>query len=192
MSKRLDQIIVIDIEATCWEDVPPSGQENEIIEVGICLLDVQSGERSNKKSYLIIPEFSTVSSFCTDLTGLTQKKVNKGIRFNEVCKALQHEFLSKRRVWASYGNFDYRLFCEQCTKRKIAYPFSTSHINIKTLFALRMQLHREVGMAKALKNLDITFEGTPHSGADDAWNAALILSKLLFAKNKPKDTINEI
>lgn len=31
MSKHLDQILVIDIEATCWERNPPQGQSGEII-----------------------------------------------------------------------------------------------------------------------------------------------------------------
>jgi len=34
----LDQVLVIDIEATCWEGPPPEGLESEIIEIGICPL----------------------------------------------------------------------------------------------------------------------------------------------------------
>ena len=37
MSGKLDKILVVDIEATCWEGKPPAGEQNEIIEVGICL-----------------------------------------------------------------------------------------------------------------------------------------------------------
>ena len=34
VAKRLDQIVVIDVEATCWEGDPPAGQASEIIEEG--------------------------------------------------------------------------------------------------------------------------------------------------------------
>ena len=44
MPKILDKIIVIDLEATCWEGDPPPGQESEIIEIGLCILDVATGE----------------------------------------------------------------------------------------------------------------------------------------------------
>ena len=37
MARKLDKIVVVDIEATCWEGKPPEKQESDIIEVGICL-----------------------------------------------------------------------------------------------------------------------------------------------------------
>ena len=40
MARKLDQILVIDVEATCWEGNPPPGQTSEIIEIGLCVLDV--------------------------------------------------------------------------------------------------------------------------------------------------------
>ena len=72
MAKKLDQILVIDIESTCWEETPPSGQENEIIEIGICPIDIATGERLEKESILVKPERSQVSEFCTNPTTLTQ------------------------------------------------------------------------------------------------------------------------
>lgn len=43
MPNILDKIIVIDVEATCWDGVLLAGTESDIIEVGVCLLDVQTG-----------------------------------------------------------------------------------------------------------------------------------------------------
>ena len=40
MARKLDRILVVDIEATCWEGNPPPGQTSEIIEIGLCVLDV--------------------------------------------------------------------------------------------------------------------------------------------------------
>ncbi len=180
MSKKLDQIIVIDVEATCWESEPPEGQENEIIEIGICLLDVETGNRSGKQSVLVKPEKSTVSEFCTNLTSLTQEDVKKGISFEEACAILKKEYRTKQRVWASYGDYDRRQFERQCLTRDISYPFGPTHINVKNLFAIVSRLSHEVGMSEALKILDLPLEGVHHRGEDDAWNIARILWEILL------------
>ncbi|MGK7876121.1 MAG: exonuclease domain-containing protein [Xenococcaceae cyanobacterium] len=183
MPQQLDQIIVIDIEATCWQGKPPPGQENEIIEIGICPIDIASGKPLEKDSILVQPERSTVSKFCTQLTTLTQEQVDRGIPFAEACEIVQNQYLSRQRVWASYGQYDKNQFEKQCQSRFVQYPFGTRHINVKTLFAIMNSLPREVGMAQALSLLNLSLEGTHHRGVDDAWNIARILSKLLWQYN---------
>ncbi|NES82127.1 MAG: exonuclease domain-containing protein [Moorea sp. SIO2B7] len=180
-SKLLDQINVVDIEATCWEAKPPSGQESEIIEIGICTLDIASGKRLEKDSILVKPYCSTVSEFCTRLTTLTQEQVDQGIPFVKACAILKDKYLSHQRVWASYGEYDRNKFQKECKFRSVKYPFGVRHINVKTLFAIMNCLPREVGMAKALELLNFNLEGTHHRGGDDAWNIAKILSKLLWS-----------
>lgn len=64
MAKKLDKIIVVDVESTCWQDTPPDGQESEIIEIGVCI-DVALGKRLEKESILVKPEKSRVTQFCT-------------------------------------------------------------------------------------------------------------------------------
>lgn len=179
MARLLDQIIVIDIECTCWQGDPPPDEEGEIIEVGICTLDVASGRRWAKRSVLVRPTQSRVSAFCTQLTTLTQAQVDTGVSFSRVCSLLQDEYRSSERVWASYGEYDRGQFVRQCYAAGIVYPFGASHLNIKTLFALKHKLSREVGMVQALEMLKLPLEGTHHRGGDDAWNAAAILGRVL-------------
>jgi inhibitor of KinA sporulation pathway (predicted exonuclease) len=71
MAKLLDRILVVDLESTCWDGPPPAGQVSEIIEVGICTVDVPSLQRAERRSILIKPVKSEVSEFCTRLTTLT-------------------------------------------------------------------------------------------------------------------------
>lgn len=182
MAKKLDQIIVVDIEATCWENSPPPGQENEIIEIGICPLDISSGKRLKKDSILVKPEHSTVSEFCTRLTTLTQEQVNQGISFTAACTILKDKYLSHQRVWASYGDYDKQQFEKQCRSRQINYPFGIRHINVKTLISIIYGLPHEVGMANALELMDLPLEGIHHRGDDDAWNIAGILSELILKR----------
>jgi len=179
MARKLDQILVVDVESTCWEGDPPDGQESEIIEIGLCTLDVATLQRLGKRSILVRPERSTVSAYCTALTGLTQADVQKGISLREACRILRQEYHARERLWASYGDYDRRQFERNCRARDTAYPFGPSHLNVKTLFAVMCALPREVGMARALEILGLPLEGTHHRAGDDAWNIARLLSELL-------------
>ncbi|MEK7487231.1 MAG: 3'-5' exonuclease [Planctomycetota bacterium] len=176
--KRLDRILVIDVEATCWEDNPPEKEESEIIEIGICVVQVASRKVEGRESILIKPEYSRVSRFCTQLTTLTQSQVEQGISFSEACLLLQKKYCSEERVWASYGDYDRRQFDRQCTRLKIPYPFGPGHLNIKTLFALVYKLPHEVGMAAALEKSSLPLLGIHHRGVDDAVNIATLLLKI--------------
>ena len=180
MPNLLDKVIIIDVEATCWEGTTPVDMESDIIEIGICLLDVQSGEITNNKGILVKPERSAISPFCTELTTITPEMVAKdGISFKEACSVLRKEYLSQKRVWASFGAYDLKQFQRQCTAMGAGFPFGPSHINVKTLFALKNKLGHEEGMAGALKILDIPLKGTHHRGVDDAFNIAKILNWIL-------------
>jgi len=180
MAKLLDKIVVVDVEATCWEGANPPGMENDIIEIGICLLNVQTGEITDNRGIIVLPERSEVSPFCTKLTTITPEMVaREGIPFKEACNILKQQYLSQSRVWASYGAYDQKQFQRQCSAMGIGYPFGPSHINVKTLFALRHKLSHETGMAGALERLQLPLEGTHHRGVDDALNIAKILRELL-------------
>ena len=76
MAKLLDTILVVDVESTCWDGPPPAGQISEIIEIGVCTLDVPSLRRVEKRSLLVKPVRSAVSEFCTRLTTLTAEQLN--------------------------------------------------------------------------------------------------------------------
>lgn len=192
MGKRLDKILVIDVESTCWLQSPPPGEESEIIEIGICLLDVSAGRRDLKRSILIRPERSAVSPFCTELTTLTQAQVNQGVSFARACTILQEEYASGQRVWASYGDYDRRQFYRQCRAQKVSYPFGPSHINVKNLFALSRALPQEVNLVQALKIQGWELEGTYHRGDDDAWNIARILAAVLCRARSPDDRCHDL
>ncbi len=180
MAKKLDKIVVVDIEATCWENTVPAGMVHDIIEVGVCLLDIHTGEITDNRGILVTPERSVVSPFCTELTTITQEMLdNEGISFKEACSILKKEYLTQSRAWASFGAYDQRQFTKQCTATGVRYPFGPSHINVKTLYALKQRLGHELGMAGALTQLDIPLEGTHHRGVDDAKNIAKILRWVL-------------
>ena len=180
--KKLDKIVVIDLEATCQASHNDwlSGERSDIIEIGACFLDAQTKRVSQRTSYLVKPISSTISKFCTELTGWTQKDVNRGIAFGDACNKLAKEFGTKNRVWASWGDYDRKHFERDCEYYKAKYPFGPRHINVKTLFSLINNLKKELGMTAALEYYDLELKGTHHKGDWDAYNTARILGKMLL------------
>gem|GEM_PF-275471 len=176
---HLGQMVVIDVESTCWDAAPPEGEENEIIEIGVCVVDVASGDRLARDSILVRPERSRVSPFCTALTSLTPEQVAAGVPFAEACAMLRERYSTHQRVWASYGDYDRRQFEIQCVRRAVEYPFGPGHINVKNLLATVCGLPWEVGMREAMESLALPLEGAQHRGVDDAWNTGLLVSALI-------------
>jgi inhibitor of KinA sporulation pathway (predicted exonuclease) len=180
MALKLDKILVIDIEATCWEGDPPAGQTSEIIEIGLCVLDVASGRRSAPRAIMVKPQRSTLSDYCIQLTTITPDMLADGYTFAEACELLRAEYRSHQRTWASYGDYDRLQFAAQCEAWGVPYPFGRSHINVKNLLALQLGLNREVGLQQGSRLIGLTFEGTLHRGVDDAWNIAAVLERVLL------------
>lgn len=174
--KTTEKIIIIDLEATCWQGQIPEGEVNEIIEIGLSVLDTNSGTLSQNQGILIRPKYSSVSPFCTQLTTITQELLdNEGISFEGAITKLIEEYQPDQYTWASYGAYDLNMLQKQCRKFGIPYPMGKDHINVKTLFAETKGLSKPVGMNGALQILEIPLEGTHHRGIDDAKNIAKIL-----------------
>ena len=65
MSKiKYNEIIVVDLEATCW-DTPEEQAKftSEIIEVGICVLNIFTGEITKTAGLIVKPRQSKISPF---------------------------------------------------------------------------------------------------------------------------------
>jgi inhibitor of KinA sporulation pathway (predicted exonuclease) len=174
--KTTDKIIIIDLEATCWQGAVPAGQENEIIEIGLSVLDVHTGQISKNQGILVKPQRSTVSPFCMELTTITQDMLDKsGVYFAEAIEMLAEQYDPEHYTWASYGAYDLNMLQKQCKRFNVPYPMGRQHINVKVLFAETQGLVKPTGMNGALHILNIPLEGTHHRGVDDAKNIAKIL-----------------
>ncbi|UGT67229.1 exonuclease domain-containing protein [Nocardia gipuzkoensis] len=168
---------VVDVEATCWAGKVPAGAVSEIIEIGSTVVDLDAGERIAKHRILVRPARSTVSEFCTELTGLTQAEADTGMEFIDACRLLAREHSAGLRPWASWGDYDRKQFERQCAATGVEYPFGQRHTNAKQLFSEAYGLNRRPGMAGALDIAGLPLEGRHHCGADDAWNiAGLVLN----------------
>lgn len=181
---RLDSILVVDLEATCWEregndKSPPEGQRNDILEIGICNLNTSTGKISDKSGFIIKPALSEVSEFCTSLTSITPEMAARGMKFEHACNKIKKDFGTKNKVWVSWGDYDRKHFSRDCNYYKVPYPFGPRHINAKTLFSLVYGLGKELGLMAALDYLGLDFTGNQHRGCDDAYNTARVFWKTI-------------
>lgn len=193
MGANLNKIFVADAEATCWSSEAEQGkQPNEIIEIGMCEVNLKTRTVENKKSFVVRPHFSKVSSFCTALTGWTQEQINEGDDIRDVLGFIKDYYrITNNHVWASYGEYDrVKLSSSSVNKGNLLglygiaredNPFAMmrSHLNIKTLMAMKEGLKKEIGMARALAYYKLPLEGRHHNGADDAFNIGKIFLKVL-------------
>jgi inhibitor of KinA sporulation pathway (predicted exonuclease) len=104
----------------------------------------------------------------------------QGITYGEACSILEKDYNSRNRLWASWGAYDRDTLHQQCKRRKVRYPMNDKHINLKRV-ATDVTGER-MSMLAALQRSQIAPEGTQHRGADDAWNSARLLHKLLEEK----------
>src|SRR5438445_446684 len=97
---------VVDVEATCWNGPVPPGQSGEIIEIGLCVVDLEARRRVDRAAIMVAPQSSTVSAFCTKLTSLTPADVADGLTFEQACALLVEQYGAPDHPWASWGDYD--------------------------------------------------------------------------------------
>jgi inhibitor of KinA sporulation pathway (predicted exonuclease) len=185
MASKNNNIICLDLEATCWADKEEQGaHEPEIIEIGVCKLNTTSLEISDKKSILIRPEMSYyISNYCTQLTGHTWETIKHGMKLEHAFNHLQKHYGIKTKNWATWGYGDLKFINYECMHKKIKYPFSKDHMNASDWFRFFSGQKQNTSLSNALSYFGLDFIGEPHRADNDAFNTARVL-KAMFELRK--------
>lgn len=174
------KILVLDLEATCWEDKEFQNNNSEIIEIGFCFLDLKTKGISDPKSIIVKPDLLDISDYCTELTSLTLEQISKGISLKEACQKLKDDFYTHNYPLATYGLWDSVFFKKECSKKEIQYPFNLDVLNVKLLFEMISLKKKKLGLLNAMKFYDLQFEGRQHRADVDSYNTARLLRKILY------------
>lgn len=181
---KSDKIIVVDLETTCTNEHAEQFQ-NEIIEIGMCIVDLKKLIAEKNISLFVKPQRSEVNDFCTRLTGITPEDVKDGLTLTEAADMLISEFKTNEYVWASWGDFDRLIVNRECKQYKARFPFNRQHLNLKALFGVFYDIDELVGLDRAAKIVNQPFLGEQHRGVDDARTAAqLLINMKLAARGK--------
>lgn len=176
---KTNKLLIIDLESTCWNDRPREyATENaEIIEIGVTLYSTKDKRILENKSYLVKPQCTEVSDFCTELTTITPEMLEKEASLADVLKQISKDYKLKELTWGSWGFYDYNQLRRECRRKNIRNPFGErNYINIKKMVALNNGWSKEKGIGNALEAIGLEFEGTAHRGIDDTKNIARILA----------------
>lgn len=172
--------IIYDLEATCWLGRPP-GYIQEVIEIGAVKMNGY-GEIVEKFCRFIRPVANPIlSSFCRELTSITQEQVNRADKFESVVEDFQDwiDIFEENYLLCSWGNFDKIALERDSERHDMDFGWLSEHINIKRQYQELKQLKNPRGLRKAVEKEGFDFTGTPHRGISDAENLAKVFGKYL-------------
>lgn len=176
--------IVYDLEATCWENIPP-GYVQETIEIGAFRVN-DFGEVRGKFNRFVRPvAHPTLSPFCRQLTSIAQEDVNRARKFPDVIE----EFRDWARIdeedylLCSWGSFDKKMFINDCRLHRLDTDWIERHVNLKEQYRLMKRHKKGLGLRKAVEGEDILFTGIHHRGISDAENLVKLFLKYLGTWN---------
>ena len=171
--------IIVDLEATCWENVRDYDRM-EIIEIGAIELPACNEPPSREFTQFIRPVVEReLSEFCRRLTTIRQRDVDAAHEFWSVFPSFLEWIGNDPFILCSWGEYDLTQFRTDCNRHGFAFPRSFErHINLKKEFARLMSV-KVCGMERALSLVGLPLEGTHHRGIDDARNIARLAALVL-------------
>jgi inhibitor of KinA sporulation pathway (predicted exonuclease) len=177
---KFDEVIVIDLEATCWSTSEETAlNTSEIIEIGVCILDSLTGEIRKPRGLIVKPQISSVSEFCTELTSITPAMASQGMSFVDAINILKKEYGVSRKIMGGYGNYDQNMLTRECETKGIRAPFGPTYLNISAMATLKLKANKRLGLGRACGFFGLQFEGRAHRGVDDAVMAAKVLWEII-------------
>jgi len=171
------EALYLDLEWTCWNSPPPLGMKQEIIEIGIVVMDLNELRMLDEASYFVRPCRWEISQKCTDLTGITDQDIRNARPFAEVLQDLLKRFHPKERPCCTWGD-DMPVLARACSSVGQMNPFRRS-IDLSRVFQGAFAIKENVGLRTATEMLAMTFDGIPHGALPDARNTAMVHAAIL-------------
>jgi 3'-5' exoribonuclease 1 len=172
------RIVVVDVEATCWKKGVFS-RKKETIEIGAVrlLLDRAESKWPEFQTFVRPRRLPRLSSFCRELTGITQENVDAAPAFPEALRLFLEWSQPLERVvlatWSRYDLWQLDLDLEAHDLPKLAIPF----LDVKKLAARIVGAKSFEETARELAPDDVAMPR--HRAVADARRAARILNRVL-------------
>lgn len=195
IKQNYDYFLILDFEATC--DKPDQPSPMEIIEFPVIKLNAKTFENEDVfHSYVRPHHHPTLTTFCTNLTGIIQEMVDNQPKFDVVFANFQKWMEQtglicpetkrslSRFTFVTCGNWDLQIMLpDQCKLFDLRIPsYMKAWINVKKSYADATGKWPK-SMEFMLEKLKIRHVGRLHSGIDDCKNLALIVNELVNQHN---------
>lgn len=168
--KKLHEVVIFDLEATCDDKSIVFNFDNETIEIGA--VKIVDHEIVGEFSAFIKPRDTIITPFCTELTSITAENIEDAEDFLKVIQKFG-QFVGNAKL-LSWGKYDKNQLTKDFLRHTTEPPkWLQRHINLKAEFAAYKGVGL-CGMKRALAYCNIPLEGTHHRGIDDARNITKI------------------
>jgi inhibitor of KinA sporulation pathway (predicted exonuclease) len=166
---KYNRILFVDVELTCWEGAPPAGELPEVIAIGIVDLKTDDLDIRREKLFLVRPQVSAISPFCSTFTGIMPNEAEGAPPLPEVVRTIRKTF--GQSDWCAWGRDD-ALIRESCERAGAELPFLGCFHDLAAQVRGLLGLTYRLGLDEALERFDLDWEGTPHEALADARNLA--------------------
>lgn len=177
----MSNYLICDLEATCWDDRPQTIEQMEIIEIG-CVVCSPEGRPISEFSTLCKPvREPLLSTFCTNLTGITQDMVDTAPEYYQALNDLDAWTKDYPiAAWGSWGEYDRRQFRAMAEHTGVTPEFTQQpHFNVRKVYQTWRGANRKADVHHALQNFGMKWEGPQHRALDDVRNISRLIPHLL-------------
>lgn len=166
--------VILDIEATCGD---ANDTKQEIIHIGA--VRTYLGKIELRYEAYIHPEDTTLTSWCSRLTGIDQEVINeRGQSLERTFAEMKRELQTDRYPMMSWGNWDRQILIRETARKNLNWIFSTDFINIQSLFGVLEGRKNQASVVDAFTSVTgfspDHFGYRNHNALDDAIMAATV------------------
>lgn len=170
--------ILFDLETTCWDEQPPT-EVREIIEIGAIKLNQQGYFLGQFVCYVKPIYFPFLSSYCLQLTQISQVEINKAKSFGEVKNDFTTWIGEEDYLLCAWGAQDRKQLVRECLLHGIDYDWVEPYLDVKKKYHAIRKHSTYMGLKSSLMREGFEFEGTHHRALDDTLNMAKLFLKYL-------------
>jgi inhibitor of KinA sporulation pathway (predicted exonuclease) len=172
-----ERALYIDLEWNCWDGLPVPGRHQDIIEIGVVEVRLDTLETVREKDYLIRPRPLDISAACTKITGLTADDLKKAPQFVDVIKQFKEDFRPREKLCCAWGD-DASVLDSACSRHRVPCPLR-NRMDMSRLFWHSFLLKDQPSLRKAIEMVGIPFDGIAHTALSDARNTARVHAEII-------------
>jgi inhibitor of KinA sporulation pathway (predicted exonuclease) len=170
--------IILDLEATCNQVPRMLPEEQEIIEIGACIVSPTFEVLDTFQIFIQPVVHPELTPFCLTLTKIKQADVDSAPQYVEAMGLfdawIENSIQKFGEVdqWGSWGDYDRKQFIRHADLLREAPTelLSIPHVNIKRSYSRSVGIKKELGLGLALIREQLEFEGQQHRALDDTLN----------------------
>ena len=173
------RFLVFDLEATCWNSIGTESRQQEIIEIGACILDEYGHIDDQFQSFVKPIKFPLLSPYCKSLTEIMQTDIDRARTFPVVMDQFQDwaDIDIQQYCFCAWGQADKELLKANGILHNYDMAWLKTYLDIKSVYHRNRNFTKMQGLDRVLHSNGFNFEGKRHRALYDALNLAKLVSK---------------